>query len=139
VAAAAAVAGMYLRAWIQYRPYKKLEQLLLTSAIASNLLLQSTELKLGSTAGYCCIFVSPHQNYTLSGLLNLSTCCCELHADTAAASTTLNRKQLHPASQSPLDATAGAVANTLKLRLILELLPAASFQQTPTNTQKKTI
>jgi len=42
--------------------------------------------------------------------------------------------QQHPASQSPLDATAAAVANTLKLRLILELLPAASFQQTTTTT-----
>jgi hypothetical protein len=49
-------------------------------------------------------------------------------------------QQQHPASQSPLDATAAAVTNNLKLRLILELLPAASFQQTTTtNTQKKTI
>jgi hypothetical protein len=132
---------MYLSAWIQHRPCKKLEQLLLTSAIASNLHLQSTELKLGSAAGCCCIFASPHQNYNLSGLLNLSTCCCELHADTPAASSTFNRMQQHPASQSPLDATAAAVANTLKLRLILELHAAASFQQTTTttNTQKKTI
>jgi hypothetical protein len=130
---------MYLSAWIQHRPCKKLEQLLLTSAIASNL--QSTELKLGSAAGCCCIFVSPHQNYNLSVLLNLSTCCCELHADTPAASSTFNRMQQHPASPSPLDATTAAEANTLKLRLILELLPAASFQQTTTttNTQKKTI
>jgi hypothetical protein len=82
----------------------------------------------------------PQQNYNLSGLLNLSTCCCELHADTPAASSTFNRMQQHPASQSPLHATAAAVANTLKLRLMLELLPAASFQQTTTtNTQMKTI
>jgi len=46
--------------------------------------------------------------------------------------------QQHPASQSPLDATAAAVANTLKLRLILELLPAASFQQTTTTTTTTT-
>jgi hypothetical protein len=135
---------MYLSAWIQHRPCKKLEQLLLTSAIASNLHLQSTELKLGSATGCCCIFVSPHQNYNLSGLLNLCTCCCELHADTPAASSKVNRMQQHPASQSPLDTTAAAVADTLKLRLILELLAAASFQQTTTtttttNTQKKTI